>query len=84
MDKGAEALDGSGFNFGESKLCDGAVFVDEGDDIGDCAQGGEGEEVQEGGAEVGGDGLGVAVEGGDAPGEFVGDACAAEFAEGVG
>ena len=55
VDECVEALDGGGFDFGQAELGDGAVFVDEGDDIGDGAQGGEGEEVQEGGAELWGD-----------------------------
>jgi len=57
VDECVEALDGGGFDFGEAELGDGAVFVDEGDDIGDGAQGGEGEEVQEGCAELWGDGF---------------------------
>lgn len=83
FDEGAEPGDWGGFNAGEPELGDDAVFVNEGDDIGDGAEGSEGEEVDEGGAEFGGDRVGVAVEGRDFPGELVGDTRAAEFAEWV-
>lgn len=83
VDECSEADDWGGFDSCESELGDDSVLVGEGDDIGDGAEGCEGEEVDEGCTECGGDFVGVTVEGCDPPGEFVGDASAAEFAEGV-
>jgi len=60
-----------------------AIFVDEGDDIGDDAHGDEREEFDEQGAHAFGDAGLAAPCGADAPCEFVGNARAAEFAEGI-
>jgi len=76
--------EGAGFESGEAEACDDAVFADEGDDVGDDAEGGEGEEVEEEFACVGGDARGACGEGAEAPGELVGDGGAREIAEGVG
>lgn len=82
-DEGAESDDGCCFDSCEAELGDDAVLVNERDDVGDGSEGGEDEEIDEGGAERGGDGIRFAVEGRESPGEFVGDSGAAEFSEGV-
>ena len=83
-EQGAEASEIGCADVLEAEGGDDAVLVDERDDVGDGAEGGEGKQVEEDGADLGADAISPGSQRRDAPGEFEGDARAAELAEGVG
>lgn len=83
-DEGLEAGELRAGELGEAIFDEDAILPDQGDDIGDGAEGGEGSEFQKEIAVGFGDAFGVAEGLGDGPREFEGDASAAEVGVGVG
>ncbi len=83
-DEGFESGEAGAGELGEAVFDEDAVFTGEWDDVGDGAEGGEGGEFEEEVAVDVVDAFGVAEFLGDGPGEFEGDAGAAEVGVGVG